>query len=291
MATLKGLRYAWGPDCPLPGTTGIWGAGSASGLLRHEPVADPGNGVNVLRLLGIALDLLAQPVDVGVDRPRLDLDLVAPDLAQQLAAADDLARLGPQQRKQVELGVVHVDFLPLPPDLAAVQVDDQAGELEARLGLLLGYHLLAAAEVGPHPGQELSHLEGLGDIVVRPHFEAHDHVDGVVLGGEHDHGHLGPVGPQLPAHIHATDAGQVEVEQDQVRFRLLQHLHAFLAGLRFNQVEVLTDARHPNDFAGRRVVLNHQDGFRKGHGSRRYSFSRKLVTCTMNFFSSIGFGI
>src|SRR5712692_8036623 len=281
MPTRHGLRYAWAPDCPLPGTAGIWGAGSASGLLRHEPVADPGNGVNVLRLLGIALDLLAQPVDVGVDRPRLDLDLVAPHLAQQLAAADDLARLGRQQRKQVELGEGQVDFLTLPPDLAAVQVDDQAGELEARLGLLLGYH----------PGQQLSHLEGLGDIVVRPHFEAHDHVDGVVLGGEHDHGDLGPVGPQLPADIHATDAGQVEVEEDQVGFRLLQHLHAFLAGLRFNQVEVLTDARHPNDFAGRRVVLNHQDGFRKGHGSRRYSFSRKLVTCTMNFFSSIGFGI
>ncbi len=249
------------------------------------------HGVNVLRLFRVALDLLAQPVDVGVDRPRLDLDLVAPHLAQQLAAADHLARLGRQQGQQVELGEGQVDFFALPPDLAAVQVDDQAGELEACLGLLLGYHLLAAAEVGPHPGQQLPDLEGLGDIVVRPHLQTDHHVDGVVLGGEHDHGDLGPVGPQLPADIHATDAGQVEVEEDQVGFRLLQHLHAFLAGLCFNQVEVLTDARHPNDFAGRRVVLDHQDGFRKGHGSRRYSFSRKLVTCTMNFFSSIGFGI
>ena len=62
-------------------------------LVGDEAVADPRYGVDVMRLLGVALDLLAQPVDVGVNGARLDLDLVAPHLAEQLATAHHLPGL------------------------------------------------------------------------------------------------------------------------------------------------------------------------------------------------------
>src|SRR5438094_5197879 len=80
-------------------------------LLGDEAIADPGNGVDVVRLLGVALDLLAQPVDVGIDGAGLDLDLVTPDLAQQLTATDHLAGLRGQQGEEIELGQGEGEFL------------------------------------------------------------------------------------------------------------------------------------------------------------------------------------
>src|ERR1700693_1351139 len=62
-------------------------------LLRYEAITDARDRMNVVRLLGVALDLLAQPVNVSIDRAGLDLDLVAPDFAQQLATAHHLAGL------------------------------------------------------------------------------------------------------------------------------------------------------------------------------------------------------
>src|SRR5438552_4504531 len=62
-------------------------------LVGDEAVADPRNRVDVVRLFGVALDLLAQPVDMRVHGARLDLDLVAPYLAKHLAAAAHLSGL------------------------------------------------------------------------------------------------------------------------------------------------------------------------------------------------------
>src|SRR2546430_17718587 len=75
-----------------------------SRLLCDEAVADPWDAVDVVGLLRVTLDLLAQPVDVGVDGAGLDLDLISPDLAQKLPPADNLAGLRGQQGEQVELG-------------------------------------------------------------------------------------------------------------------------------------------------------------------------------------------
>ena len=55
-----------------------------------EAVPDPGNRVDICRLLCVRLDLATQAVDVCVHRACLDLDLVPPDATQQLAAAHHL---------------------------------------------------------------------------------------------------------------------------------------------------------------------------------------------------------
>src|SRR3981081_73694 len=126
--------------------------GEGAGLIRYEAIPDPRDRVDEVWLFGVALDLLAQAVDVSVDGARLDLDLVAPHLAEQLAAAPPLAGLRGQQRQEIELGQRQGDFLTLAPHLAAVHVDDEAWELEARLGLCLRNRLLAPTQVCAHPG-------------------------------------------------------------------------------------------------------------------------------------------
>ena len=79
-----------------------------------------------------------------------------------------------------------------------------------------------------HPGQHLLRLERLGDIVVRPHFQAGYLVLQLPLRGEHDDGHLGGL-PDLPAHGPAIHGGKHDVQHHQVGLdgvELLQPLQA-----------------------------------------------------------------
>ena len=62
------------------------------GLVKGEAVPDARHRVDVARTLGVHFDLLAKPVDVGVDGAGLDVHLVAPDVAEQVGAAEHVAR-------------------------------------------------------------------------------------------------------------------------------------------------------------------------------------------------------
>ena len=65
------------------------------------------------------------------------------------------------------------------------------------------------------PGQQLLHLEGLDNIVVRSHLQAGHLVDGLALGGEHDDGGL--VGlPDLGADGPAVHHREHDIQKDQV---------------------------------------------------------------------------
>ena len=57
-----------------------------------EAVADAAHGEDVLGLLGVALELLAQVADVDVDRARVAVGGVAPDAREQHLAGEDAAR-------------------------------------------------------------------------------------------------------------------------------------------------------------------------------------------------------
>src|SRR4051794_31357082 len=70
-----------------------------------EAVADPAHGEEVLRLLGVALDLLAQVADVDVDRARVAVRAVAPDASEQHVARPDAARVRRERGEDLELDV------------------------------------------------------------------------------------------------------------------------------------------------------------------------------------------
>ena len=74
---------------------------------------------------------------MGVHGACLDLDLVAPYPAEQLAAAHHLTGTGGEQGEEVELGQREHHLLTIAKHLAASEVDDQSGKLEAIAGLLL----------------------------------------------------------------------------------------------------------------------------------------------------------
>ena len=66
-----------------------------------HPVADTADGLQEAGLLGILLDLRSQPMDVHVHRPGLPSEVVAPDVFQELVAAEDLALVTQQESEEM----------------------------------------------------------------------------------------------------------------------------------------------------------------------------------------------
>jgi hypothetical protein len=82
-------------------------------------------------------------------------------------------------------------------------------------------------------------LKGLGEVVVRAELEPQDAVDLVVLGGQHDDRQLRLVA-QLPGEPEAVLAGQLHVEDDQVRtVGLEEAVHLLAVGRRHHLVVVV----------------------------------------------------
>lgn len=108
------------------------------------------------------------------------------------------------------------DRLPVPLDRVPGDIDDEVTD-----GELLGCRLLRPAQPGPYPGHELLGLERLDHIIVGAGLQAHHHVDGVALRGEHDDGHPG-LGTDLTAYVDAVPPGEHEVEENQIRLGLTE---------------------------------------------------------------------
>ena len=77
-------------------------------------------------------------------------------------------------------------------------------------------HRPAAAERGPDAGDQLGHLERLAHVVVGARLEAHDDVDRVRAGREHDDRRRG-LAADRAADLEAVEPRQHDVEQDEVR--------------------------------------------------------------------------
>ena len=143
--------------------------------------------------------------------------------------------------------------------LVGVQVDDQLIKDQALLGLLL---LAEAAEHRVDAGQYLFHLEGLGDVVVRPHLQAGDLVLQLTLGGEHDDGHLGAF-PDLFADGPAVHAGEHDVQQHQLGLELLKFLQTHQPVSRRLAVHALLFQIEPEQVGNIFIVL--YDQYLPGH--------------------------
>ena len=80
----------------------------------------------------------------------------------------------------------------------------------------------AAAQYGVNARQQLARVEGLGQIIVRTDFQAHDTVHVFAFGGQHDDGRTVIGGSQAAAYRQAVFARHHQVQHDQV-YRVAQH--------------------------------------------------------------------
>src|SRR5699024_7006795 len=90
------------------------------------------------RLDGLRADLLAEVADVDVDDVRSGIEVVAPDVAEQLLPAQHVSGVAQEGLEEHELPSAEVTFLPSDGDLPRVQVQtDVPGRQDRARRLLL----------------------------------------------------------------------------------------------------------------------------------------------------------
>src|SRR4051812_118098 len=155
-----------GPSAAHPATSGPSGRSSARSIAegpvvvltagsgparswRTGLVADAADGQHDLRLLGVALDLGPQALDVHVDQPGVRGVPIAPDLLQQQLAGEHLPGLAGQRDEQVELEGGERDGHAVPGHLVRRDVDLHVADRE---GLRLA--VLTTAQLRADPGDQ-----------------------------------------------------------------------------------------------------------------------------------------
>ena len=118
---------------------------------------------------------------------------------------------------------------------------------------------------GPDAGGQLLGHEGLGDVVVGAGLEPGHHVVGVVAGRDHDHRHrTGPA--ELPAALEAVDAGQHQVDEDDIGRLVGEALEPDLTGAGLVDLVALVLEGQAHRGADALVVLHEEDSV--AHGRR-----------------------
>lgn len=127
---------------------------------------------------------------------------------------------------------------------------------------------LHPAQQHMHPRGQLAHGEGLGHVVVGADTEPDQHVGLVVARGEHQDGH-GPLGLYPPAYFEPVEAGQHDVEDQQVGLPCLGGVdggRAVTGGLHEKSLGTQTGRDGVDD---RRIVLDHEYPALGAGGRRR----------------------
>ena len=234
-------------------------------LQRPHGACDPERVADALhRAQDVGAELAPHGGDVRVDRALAGRPVgVAPDLLEQLLAAEDDARPLREAVHEVELRRREVHERAVAADLAPRGIDrDGAGDDRPRRRLLGG--ALDAAQQRPHARDELALAERLGHVVVGADAEPDEQVGLRVERGEHEHRH-GALALDAAADLVAVDARQHDVEHDEVGADALAELDAARAVVGDLDGEALGAQAGGQRVGDRRLVL-HDDDRRRRRG-------------------------
>ena len=150
------------------------------------------------------------------------------------------------------------------PDLALPAVHPLRREVEREVGGLEARVRISGrdpAQRSPEASEELVHPERLRHVVVGAGIERRDLRGLGVTGGEHHDRNRAPAAQALD-HLDAVDAGQAEVEHDDIGMVPSREVERLFSGL--GQVDVVAtrpevDAERPTD---RRLVVDHEHAAR-----------------------------
>ena len=121
--------------------------------VRHA-VADAVDGEEVPRRARVGLDLAADVLDVGVDRPLVRLEGHAVDRVEQLRAREDAPGLARQRRQQLELGGGQLDSRGRRRSAACAAVSSSRSP--ARTSSASACAAVGSPQHGAHAGDELA---------------------------------------------------------------------------------------------------------------------------------------
>src|ERR687894_1247753 len=219
-----------------------------------EDIPDTPRGVDELGVAGVALDLLAEVADVDVHRA-LVAELVSPHPSQKRAAREHPAGARGEGYQELELGVGEVHLFAPHGHPTTGEVDPQPVIVEL-VGALARWNR-GPAHDRPYPRHQFPHGERLGDVVVGPQLQPHDPVYLVVLGGQHDDGHVA-LRPDAPTDLRAVQLGEHDVQDDEVRFVGLERLESLLAVAHGLDLETLPLQGVRQHLLERRLVVHYE---------------------------------
>src|SRR5437763_12634651 len=124
-STASAANAGAGPSRSSRGRTRRTRPASAVERVEITLVADAADGDDELGRRVVALDALAQPSHVNVDRAWLDVRVAAPDEVEDLEAVVDAVRVAHEELEQLELAQREVDTVPVEERLVGVEVDAQ----------------------------------------------------------------------------------------------------------------------------------------------------------------------
>ena len=243
-----------------PGSRAAAAVGRCGAL--SAPACSPRLGDEQRRLAGLGLDLLAQAVDVGLERVGRHAGVVAPDLVQQDLARHRLVADAVEvlQDRGLLLGQV---------DAAAVLAHQHLGGRLEAVGADRQHDVVAElelAQLGAQAGHQHAEAEGLGDVVVGAGVEALDRVGLLAERGQHDDRRLEALAAQAAADLAAVDVRQADVEQDGGERLLRRHRERLLARAGLVDREALVLAELGGQLAAqRRVVVHDQERSPRRH--------------------------
>ena len=208
------------------------------------------------------LDLLAQPVNVSLQRVGRDRRIIPPDLVQELVPRHRLAAGAVEILENIRL------FLGQ-PDLLFVRGQQQFHRRTELIGADLENSILAllmAAKMGPDPGQQDGELERLSDIVIRTGLKAEDLVGIGVLAREHDDRSRNAVLAHQAARVAPVHIRQFNIEKDEIGTLITGRGHAAAGGLGGQSAEFLVQGKLlDKGFTEVFVIIDDQDGFLRVH--------------------------
>ena len=174
---------------------------------------------------------------------------------EEQIAGEDLARMAGKDQEQVELGAREGDRLAAACDLTPWHVDRQIVHPDC---IRIDDVAVDPAQQDAHPGHQLARGKGLGDVVIGAQFQADQAVFKFDPRRQHDDGHIRGT-TQRAADVQSVDAGQVQVEDDEVgtlRACYFQRRPAIAGDQHPESALDEIVARLPGDFG---FVFDHED--------------------------------
>ena len=181
-------------------------------------VSNSPHHLDVIWLAGVQLHLFPDAADVDHHRVFAGVGgLLPPHPAIDLLRREYPARVGHQQLHDLGLRGSQPHRFPVRQKLAALRVVGEAAVDQLSLaGLGVDVSQLGVPpELAADPGRQLLGVEGLGDVVIRPHGQSQDLVGVLAFGRQHDHRQI----PLLPDPHQSGQTVQLRhhhIQHDQV---------------------------------------------------------------------------
>ena len=139
-----------------------------------------------------------------------------------------------------------------------------------------------AAQQIPRPAQQLTRIEGLGDVIVRATLESEDAVDLFLLAGDQNDPDI-RVCANLPGEGQAIFAWQLDVEQEQRDVVFFKQLCNFVSLPGRSDLEAFFFEVGDQLFAGDGFVFDDENVFLFSHGSSSSWNGDRLVEPALSY--------